>query len=128
MFDQKLILISLILLELTVEKCSLLCLTANDTNRSKSDRSLSFNSSVAVNSSSARNEAASSAHRKVRLKPNQTSRLQEEDESDDNEDYPDNEGIDGQSEEGLDEEGAEQEEGESEIQTLDEQVVLISQP
>lgn len=110
MFVQRLILISLILLEFTVEKCFVHSLSANHTGNSKSFR-LSFNSSRIVNSSSTRNESISGSAKGVHLKSNKTSRLQEEDESDDNEDYPDNEGIDGQADDGLDDEGAEQEEG-----------------
>lgn len=110
MFGHKLILICLILLEFAVEKCSVHHLTVNDTNSSKLGKSL--NSSVVANTVNDSSVQSTSASPKtVHLKRNQTSRLREEDESDDNEDYPDNEGIDGQSEDGLDDEGAEQEEG-----------------
>lgn len=105
MFGQKLILISLILLEFTVERCSVQRLTSDHTNWSSKSFRLSLNSSNVVNSSSIRNESTSGS-RTVHLKSNKTSRLQEEDESDDNEDYPDNEGIDD-----LNDEGADQEEG-----------------
>ena len=48
------------------------------------------------------------------IKHNKTSRLQEEDESDDNEDYPDNEGINGPVDEDEDEDEEEEEEEEEE--------------
>ena len=108
MFNPKLIWIGLILLEFTFERCSVHSSSANKTGRYR----LSFNSSRAVNSSITQTELSTlSTPKTVHLKPNRTSRLQEEDESDDNEDYPDNEGIDGRSDDALDDEGAEQEEG-----------------